>query len=158
MRKRKYNVGDVFGNREIIEYPYQSKKVLVRCVECGNESWIYISNLTNGASKQCWECRKHDPREATYKMCLRTAKRRGIQWDLDFETWSTMASDTCFYCGAEPANSCYDFPYNGIDRVDSGGIYEVGNVVTACKVCNRAKSDMTQELFYEWIGKVYGRL
>lgn len=158
MRQRKHNVGDVVGNRLIIEYPYKSKKILVRCTECESESWIYISNLTSGASKRCWECRKMNPEVSTFKMCQRTAKRRGIEWSLDFDTWLAMATQRCYYCDAEPSNSSYGFEYNGIDRVDSSDVYKIENVVTCCVICNRAKSNMMQEEFYNWIRRVHGRL
>jgi hypothetical protein len=45
--------------------------------------------------------------------------------------------------------------YNGIDRVDSTKGYFNENVVSCCKVCNRAKSNLSLDEFKEWISKVY---
>lgn len=44
--------------------------------------------------------------------------------------------------------------YNGIDRVNGALGYVVGNVVTACAFCNRAKSDMPIEAFERWLDRV----
>jgi hypothetical protein len=48
-----------------------------------------------------------------------------------------------------------DFTYNGIDKIDSGKGYTVNNVVSCCKKCNFAKSNMSQGEFIKWIRKVY---
>lgn len=67
-----------------------------------------------------------------------------------------MDTRNCFYCDSEPSNmiSQYGFKYNGLDRVDSSKGYSLSNVVTCCKICNRAKSDLSQKDFYDWIEKL----
>ena len=59
------------------------------------------------------------------------------------------------YCGTEKSNhkvtkNCLEgYDHNGIDRIDSSKNYTIANVAPCCKICNYAKSDMTQKnLFY----------
>lgn len=73
------------------------------------------------------------------------AKRSGREFSLPRELFEDLISDNCFYCGAKPE------PRNGIDRVDTAKGYFFGNVVTACRHCNRAKMARTREEFEEWI-------
>lgn len=44
--------------------------------------------------------------------------------------------------------------YSGIDRVDSSVGYEIGNIVPACKICNFAKSNLTQDDFKSWAKRI----
>jgi len=55
------------------------------------------------------------------------------EWRLsDVEGLGLMYKTKCAYCG---------FPGNmGIDRLDSSGAYEIGNVVPACRMCNIIKN------------------
>lgn len=158
-KPRKFNVGDRIGGWTLVEYPYKSKKVLVRC-DCGLEAWRWLSNFSAGTSMSCVQCRKTDPIEKTFSTVKYTAARRKIQWNLSFDEWKSLAESNCYYCDSPPSNcilSAGTYRYNGIDRVDSSGIYELSNCVTACRVCNRAKSDMPQNEFYSWVAKVYDR-
>lgn len=148
MRKRKFNEGDVVGKWTIIEYPYKSKKALLRC-ECGKEEWRWLSNLTSGKSSSCYDCRKTSPEIKTYAMVVRTAKRREINFDLTFETWLHVSQKDCIYCGESPSNDSYGFKYNGLDRVDSSDSYHIRNVMACCKYCNQAKSNQTLQQFAE---------
>ena len=45
--------------------------------------------------------------------------------------------------------------YNGIDRIDSTKGYFNDNVVSCCKVCNRAKSNLSLEDFKQWAANLY---
>lgn len=65
-------------------------------------------------------------------------------FDLPRALFDDLVTDSCFYCGAAAA------PVNGIDRVDNSRHYVPDNVVTACKICNRAKHTMTREEFEAW--------
>jgi hypothetical protein len=64
----------------------------------------------------------------------------------------------CFYCGLPPSNELRGrhkrlstgevvLRYSGIDQVVHGKGHEIGNVLPACIICNRAKSDSSLE---EW--------
>ena len=157
-RVRKLNPGVKVGRWTVIEYPYKSKKVLVRC-DCGFEAWRHHANLHAGTSLGCKNCSRADPAKQTFTLTKNTAVKRGRLWDLTFENWKKLASENCHYCGIEPSNliSAYGYKYNGIDRVDSSLAYTLDNCVSCCKICNRAKSNMKLEDFYEWVRRVYVR-
>lgn len=82
---------------------------------------------------------------------------RSISWNISQDTFEEMIEKPCYYCGMTHSLSMtiqnYDYKYNGIDRVDSSRGYEKNNIVTCCKFCNMAKSDMSQSDFYQHIIK-----
>lgn len=47
---------------------------------------------------------------------------------------------------------------NGIDRIDNTKGYVPDNCRTSCKICNKAKSEMTEALFKELIGRIHANL
>lgn len=160
MRTRgKFKVGYKQGLWTIVDYPYKSKKALLRC-DCGYEAWKFLSNLSSRNSQGCRSCMIKTPEHKTYLMVLRTASRRSIKWEISEEDWIKISSQDCFYCGAKPSNIIkdYGYVYNGIDRVDSSKHYYLTNVVPCCKICNIAKSDLSQKDFYLWIKRVYGKV
>ena len=155
MRRKFYN-GYRQGSWTIIDFPPESKKVLLRC-DCGYEGWKFISNLSSHKSKQCKSCLVQTPAHKTYLLVLRTASRRSLKWELSEAEWESLAIQNCYYCDVPPGNmiSAYGFEYNGLDRVDSSKGYLLTNVVPCCRICNIAKTDMAQEDFYNWIRRVY---
>ncbi len=159
MSRRKFYVGATFGEWTIIEAPYKSKKALMRC-SCGFELWNWLSNISSNGSTKCTNCVKKSPAQKTYTGVLGTAKRRGIKRDLTFEEWEKLSQQNCVYCGDSPNNMLTHagYKYNGIDRIDSSRHYCLDNVVTACRVCNRAKSDMTEDELYGWAKRVASRI
>lgn len=76
-------------------------------------------------------------------------KRKHIEFRLSHDQFERLLQEECFYCGEAPN------PLNTIDRIDSKHGYFIGNVVTACNECNRAKLDRPLLQFEEWIIKVY---
>ena len=156
--RRKFYEGYRQGRWTIIEFPAGSKKALLRC-DCGYEGWKFISNLSGHKSQGCRRCMLQTPEHRTYLLVLRTASRRSIKWEISEKDWTDLAIQSCHYCGANPGNmiSEYGFKYNGLDRIDSTKGYTLTNVVTSCKICNRSKSDMSQEDFYKWIKEVYAK-
>ena len=156
---RKFYNGYKQGLWTIIDYPAKSKKALMRC-DCGYEAWNFLSNLSSHNSQGCRKCMFQTPAHKTYLLVLRTASRRSIKWNISEEEWVSISKQDCFYCGSKPSNIIteYGYPYNGLDRVDSNGIYELTNVVPCCKICNRSKSDISQQEFYDWIRKAYEQI
>lgn len=84
-------------------------------------------------------------------------KAKELGFDLTLDQFIDISSQPCYYCGAPPTPSKGHRKWatyvniNGLDRVDSRKGYLLDNVVPACKTCNVAKSDLTQEEFYQWI-------
>lgn len=155
---RKFYPGYKQGLWTIIEYPSKSKKALMRC-ECGYETWNFLSNLSSHNSQGCRQCMFQTPEHKTYLLVLRTASRRSIKWNLSENEWVALAKQNCHYCDAEPGNmiKSYGFKYNGLDRIDSSKPYTLTNIVPCCRICNTAKSDMSQKDFYDWIKRAYDK-
>jgi 5-methylcytosine-specific restriction endonuclease McrA len=90
----------------------------------------------------------------------RGAASRGLEWKLTDDEFDALMSSECFYCHRQPNTSRKsrrsngDFTYNGIDRLDNNRGYRPANVVACCKICNRAKSDMTYDEFTDWLHDV----
>lgn len=76
-------------------------------------------------------------------------KRKGIEFRLSHEQFERLLGEDCYYCGALPN------PLNTVDRIDSKQGYFVGNVITACNDCNRAKMDRSLFQFEEWLMKIH---
>lgn len=92
------------------------------------------------------------------------AKVKNHKINISYKDWHLLSKKNCYYCGSLPSNIIKskhnngDFIYNGIDRLNSNLGYELNNCVPCCKKCNRAKSDMTEREFIEWIKKTYRSL
>ena len=86
------------------------------------------------------------------------AKDRGLKFNLTFDKLIEITSYNCFYCGTIPQQiqkaSGGNYIYNGIDRKNPEVGYNVNNCVTCCKICNRAKLDMTFEAFQAYIATI----
>ena len=135
-----------------------------RCLNCAAKIRAEIqkarADRSGSVNKRC-----------AYGRYKKGAKDRDLVFSITFDDFLEFASKKCHYCGGEPTN-CYDLKYhrgpqkgqsragvpfihNGIDRIDSNLGYIKTNCVTCCKICNRAKSDMGEVGFYEWISRVY---
>ena len=64
---------------------------------------------------------------------------------------------TCFYCGKSKEKDGVRLVCDHVDAVVRGGGNELGNLVTACKECNRAKGakpieDFSRRAYLKWLG------
>lgn len=75
------------------------------------------------------------------------ARVRNIEWRLSLEEFKMFWQKPCYYCGDEIKTI-------GIDRIDSGQGYTLGNLVSCCKTCNYAKGKMTKEEYANHCRKV----
>jgi hypothetical protein len=88
------------------------------------------------------------------------AKRRGLEFSLSKEAVRRLTGSDCEYCGTPPRQVMQDkdangpYIYNGIDRIDPGVGYVESNCTTACKICNKAKTNMTASEWREWLSRV----
>lgn len=137
----------------------------VRCSECGFETTMLKSAIGNlsRARVPCRKCRERSfsrtPEGSMYARYKINARGRGISFDLTEEEFAGLLSNTCTYCGGEGQerwnNSRTDSKnYCGLDRVDSSGPYAANNCVPCCYDCNKAKSNMPEERFRAWIGRL----
>ncbi len=132
--------------------------------ECGNTKAVVSSHLTQQKVKTCGcsgkSSIKLEAGESAFNELFgrykKQAKDRGYSFDLDKEVFKQLVDSSCFYCGSIPNNKVSNskdnyYLYNGIDRKDNTQGYNKDNVVPCCRVCNRAKNNMSMEDFMAWI-------
>jgi 5-methylcytosine-specific restriction endonuclease McrA len=167
-------IGEKYGRLTVVEYSHTDrhprKYFICRC-ECGGEVITHTNSLRTGNTRSCGCLLKdvaaarrvpdnHSEVTAIILGYKRHAKRRGHAWDLSREEVVRLVGRHCFYCGAPPSNTMVHkntvvpFPYNGIDRVDNADGYVSGNVVSCCRVCNRAKETMSFAEFNAWARRI----
>lgn len=83
-----------------------------------------------------------------------SAKERKYNINLDVNKYQVLIDAGCYYCGKSLANE------NGycLDRVDSSKGYNIQNLVGCCKICNRAKSNMSVYEFIDWVKKAFYKI
>lgn len=142
-----------------------------QCV-CGKILTVPSKRLISGTTKSCG-C-KRDILRVSQKTLLsdfervarkifnsykRGAQSRNIKFYLSREEFDSLIQSNCYYCGTPPNKSVFikrlldniEIKYNGIDRLNSNLDYTIDNCVSACWVCNRAKSDDSLEDFLKWL-------
>jgi len=146
---------------------------LCRC-ECGQITTAKTSQLRNGHKRSCG-CLRGRPNNKElavgesvfnhlYSQYQHTAKDRGLIFAINKIEFRKLTKGDCYYCGRPPfailrhPRRKGEYVYNGVDRVDSKKGYIAENVVSCCKYCNRAKSDLSQSEFFELIKMVYENL
>ena len=158
--------GERYGNLTIIKH-VGKRSWLCKC-DCGDSITLPVSAFTDDRMTcGCGKSRRMARNEKTARNRVWTgyrvgARRRGLSWDLTNEDFDKLTSMNCFYCGSPPGNlrkpggkyEGGDFAYNGIDRVDSGLGYSLENVVACCRICNRAKMDMSFDEFIAYLDRI----
>jgi len=96
------------------------------------------------------------------------AVKRGYEFSLEFDEFTSLLSGNCVYCGAEPYVHEYEkqymqvteepYKHNGIDRINPNKGYSFDNCVSCCSKCNYAKHEMTIDEYKEWLVKSYNYL
>jgi hypothetical protein len=150
----------------------------VKC-DCGKEKILRISNLRHTQSCGCLlnEFRKNIlPRQTSirnskphgesakhccYKNYVYRSQKKNIEFEFTKKEFLELTQKNCYYCGRKPRTTIKtkvgtrtrngSFTYNGLDRIDSNKGYSKQNTITCCEICNKAKRDMSQDDFLEWI-------
>lgn len=95
-----------------------------------------------------------------------SSKQRNHPFNLSESQFKDIIHKECFYCGASPvlhtarikrSGRLIQLCYNGIDRIDSESGYDNQNCVPCCITCNRMKLNLSIELFFDQIRKIYWR-
>lgn len=146
------------------------------CVcDCGTKFAARSRELLRGHTKSCG-CLQQETRQkggwnklpfghaarnellASYK---KSARERGIEWEIDDEDFFNIIASSCIYCGSPPKNERKPnknvnggFMYSGIDRLNSSIGYVSGNIAAACWDCNRAKGSLSVKEFCDWLDTV----
>lgn len=164
---RRIPVGRKFGYLTVIseaapKLNYQGhmeSRSIVRC-HCGKEKPVPNFALLSGNTRTCG-CKIHllnpeTPYIRIFHSYMNGAKSRKLEMNLNIAQIKYLVHMRCFYCRAEVSNYMRGrmLAYVGIDRVDSSGHYSPGNVLPACKTCNRAKSDSSLSDFVAWLRRL----
>ena len=145
------------------------------CKACGAIIKRASTKLRNSEVKSCG-CLEHKRSVRTPKglsglnallsSYKSAARSRGLDWELTKEQFKELTIQDCTYCGIEPkqikvgsigaAKEHGKYIYNGVDRVDNTEGYTLANCVPCCEICNKAKRNLTQEEFTEWVIRLIG--
>ncbi len=105
-----------------------------------------------------------------FKFYYSRYKLQGEKIDISFEDFLDITQKNCFYCGKEPLSEnkqkCKggrrgkyhpegSFKYNGIGRIVMSKGIVLGNIRPCCHECSKAKLDMDEKDFIQWIKQVY---
>lgn len=162
--------GCVFSDWTATEFvPTESRDAVWRCTcSCGTIREVALHNLKSGKSKSCGHVfystvadlfperskthirgRERTPKLDVLYDYYKGARDRGLSWDLIPEEFYFLAESSCHYCGVYDSNNRTGYLYNGVDRIDNLLGYSIGNCVSCCRWCNRAKNTSTVEEFVE---------
>lgn len=145
---------------------------LCKC-ECGTEKEVYAANLVNNKTKSCGcsfntfvPANKLPVADAAFNLIFSSYKKRAREKQRSFvlteDQFKDLIFQNCYYCEGLPSNfrnykskDNFIFKYNGIDRIDSSIGYELDNCVPCCSTCNYMKQDITLDIFFKQIEKIY---
>lgn len=168
--------GKRVGSFRVIDKSHRDstkRRTYYNCIcDCGKTFLTESAELHNGKKRSCGCTRYESAKIAAckpieiaatnriYANYKRSAKTRGLVFDIPKCVFISIIKLDCFYCGIAPSasykNNRGDFyVWNGIDRIDNSEGYVVDNIVPCCKNCNYAKTDQSQHDFYMWIDRVY---
>lgn len=132
-------------------------------VSCGCQRKITCQTLGDKNRKYCTI--EEQSMFQHYHKIKSNARQRGHSFYIPFDEFIKLSKQECYYCGRPPHDKkvykhgkVFIVQCNGIDRIDSGGEYEISNVVSCCPTCNIAKYTMTQQEFYRWVSDLYSHL
>jgi hypothetical protein len=156
---------------------------LFKC-DCGNEKSLVASRvfLKDSSTKSCgcykkeiWsrvvkknKCKSvlitvERTKKELYFSYKGNANRRKYIFDLTYDYFIGLVNSDCFYCGIKPNRiqkctikkvSFPEFICNGVDRKDNTIGYIKSNCVPCCRLCNRAKNNLSYLEFMQWIKQI----
>jgi len=166
-------VGRRFGRLTVKELSsvdkWRKTKWLCLC-DCGKETVVSRSHLTQGATTSCGCYRKEsillmrkkqgtlcEPGEAAKHFVLKSykahAKNKKRVFELKDEEFYSLCEQVCNYCRRSKINELSlpgckgSYKYNGVDRLDSSLGYTTKNCVPCCGPCNKMKQELSPEEF-----------
>lgn len=119
------------------------------------ERCVYLQTLVDGGAMAFFPTGLYGdhPKGGNYAVYVHTAKKRNIPFELTPEEFKEIVEAPCYIC-QKPNSATHS---NGIDRVDTKGIYCVENARAACGDCNFMKAELELDVFYKQIEKVASR-
>ncbi len=161
-----------FGNYTVISRGTPNEHGRIRWVcrcDCGNVKEVDASSLQKGSLRHCEKCapnpcwKGHGEISGAYFSNLENgAKRRGIKFNVKIEdAWKIYQEQNgkCALSGldiffARNFSNSKGGQTASLDRVDSKGVYELGNVRWLHKNVNVMRWNMTDEYFLEICKKI----
>ena len=156
-----------------LERSRQGAVIWVCECDCGKRTKRPSIKLVSGELQSCGcgerlRSTRTPPGQVGFKRLLNSywhgAKARGLPFELSDEQIKELVLQNCTYCGQAPSGvrpgskgrheKHGRFVANGIDRLDSTIGYTVANCVPCCTQCNRAKSDLAQAAWLEWLTRI----
>ncbi len=144
--------------------------------DCGEKIAVRSRELDRGHTRSCGclqaETRANYPgrnklpyghasRNELLGSYKKSAKERGIPWELEEQEFFDIVSAPCTYCGIAPQSVRKpnkgvngEYIYSGVDRIDNALGYTTGNVTSCCWNCNRAKGEMGIVEFLDWYERI----
>ena len=131
---------------------------------CGNKVTARATHLKHGDIVSCGCSKPKETEESLFRRVVgqmkARARKKNHEWKLSLSWLRENLQKNCSYCGSPPSNigtrgNGTVFIYNGLDRIDSSKGYTEDNVRPSCKRCNWAKSDLAEDEFLDWIGKIF---
>lgn len=164
---------------KILDYSKSNKKHYFKCLcVCGKEFSARTDSIKIGTTRSCG-CLKGDlisnknklsnnlgAINLLYRSYKHNAEKRNLIFDLSLDQFKELINNGCNYCGSPPIlqkilknqtkykRRDIELIYNGIDRVDNNIGYILHNCVTCCSICNGAKSNLSLEVFENWIKRL----
>lgn len=146
----------------------QNNNAIWKCkCDCGNTKLVRLDHLRHGSTCSCGCLPPHTQKpsgrsnfERLYRVYVKGAVKRNYTFDLSKIQFEALVQANCWYCGVEPiqvmlnSHSNGAYIYNGIDRIDNTIGYTIENCVTCCKVCNRAKREMSYDEFMAYLRRI----
>jgi transposase len=141
---------------------------LAKC-DCGERVSVFNHALRSGNVKTCG-CRITRRNadavwvRARSNIVIGARARRHGRVNLSLAQVKAISTRSCFYCGSPASNKLKGrkrgrstratvLQYTGIDQVVLGRGYNLGNILPCCRICNRAKSDMSLKDFLDWLAR-----
>lgn len=147
------------------------REYIFKCLcDCGKIREVRKRHFTLTGTKSCGCIKKGRPKlnpgevalNQFYNSYKMSAKRRNINFKLTKKQVETLSLKNCYYCGIPPEirfsrqfNDLHGSRiFNGIDRKNNKLGYTIDNSVPCCKICNRAKNNLDELDFKEWIKRI----
>lgn len=119
-----------------------------RCADCLKKYHAshYRANRERLLARGKEWVKENQPR-VSFALYRRTAKSRGLAFELTMDQFMSFWGKPCFYTGRPIASI-------GLDRVDNAKGYVMGNVVPCCLAANKAKMQMSHDEFVNLCAEV----
>lgn len=151
------NLCKVCSEKEPDKFYPTYKSMCIACVKAKTKKYRKDPSHSKAAKERAIQWAKDNPeqfkeRQKRHRQTLKgrfgraksAAKKRGKDFSISLEEFSTLFEFPCYYCSNILAPKTKTLA--GLDRIDNAEGYCYTNVVPCCSTCNRIRGDeLTQE-------------